>query len=356
MFLAWQEIKHSKSRYMMVIALMFLIAYLVYFLTGLAYGLAQSNRTAIDKWNADQILLAKDVNASLRQSMIPQEYLDTVEVSGEKAGVSQRSAVIQSNRLAEKEDVNYLGIDIDSFLAPNIVEGKSVQSKNEVVADLSLKEEKGLRIGDEVTMTGNDTSLKVVGFTDKAQLSVMPVLYMNLETFRDVMAMPIQEEMSTPFNGIVVRGKTISYDEDKLDLFGMSDFIEALPGYSAQNMTFIFMIVFLMVIAAVVIGIFMYILTMQKTQIFGVMKAEGISSGFISQSVICQTAILALIGLVVGTLATYGTAMVLPAAVPFQINNQFMVLASGLMFVVAIMGSLFSVRTIANIDPLDAIG
>lgn len=356
MFLAWQEIKHSKSRYIMVIALMFLITYLVYFLTGLAYGLAQSNRTAIDKWDADQILLAKDVNASLRQSMIPAEDADSVEVSGKKAGISQKSAVIQSEGLEEKVNVNYLGIDFDSFVAPNIVEGNKVKADKEVIADLSLKEEEGLSIGDELTMTGNDTKLKVVGFTDNAQLSVVPVIYMNQDTFRSVMEIPLREDMSTPLNGVVIRGETTEYDKEKLDLISIEDFIEALPGYSAQNMTFIFMIVFLMVIAAVVIGIFMYILTMQKTQIFGVMKAEGISSSFISKSVICQTAILALIGIVIGALATYGTSIVLPAAVPFEINNQFMLLASGMMFIVAIIGALFSVVTIAKIDPLDAIG
>lgn len=49
MFLAINEMKHSKLRYALVIGVVFLIAYLVFFLTGLAYGLAQENRTAVDK-------------------------------------------------------------------------------------------------------------------------------------------------------------------------------------------------------------------------------------------------------------------------------------------------------------------
>lgn len=43
MFLALNEIMHSKLRYALVAGVMFLIAYLVFFLTGLAYGLAQDN-------------------------------------------------------------------------------------------------------------------------------------------------------------------------------------------------------------------------------------------------------------------------------------------------------------------------
>ena len=52
------------------------------------------------------------------------------------------------------------------------------------------------------------------------------------------------------------------------------------------------MIGFLIVIAAIVIGIFIYVLTMQKVNIFGVMKAQGISSGYIAKSIISQTFIL----------------------------------------------------------------
>lgn len=43
MFLAWNEMKHSKLRYGLVVGVIFLIAYLVFFLTGLANGLAQTN-------------------------------------------------------------------------------------------------------------------------------------------------------------------------------------------------------------------------------------------------------------------------------------------------------------------------
>ena len=40
MFLAYKEIIHNKARYLLVMATFVLIAYLVFFLTGLATGLA----------------------------------------------------------------------------------------------------------------------------------------------------------------------------------------------------------------------------------------------------------------------------------------------------------------------------
>ena len=78
MFLAINEIRHSKLRYALVTGVMFLIAYLV-FLTGLAYGLAQDNRMAVDKWKADQILLTEEANDNLNMSMLPRSLYDEVD-------------------------------------------------------------------------------------------------------------------------------------------------------------------------------------------------------------------------------------------------------------------------------------
>lgn len=141
-----------------------------------------------------------------------------------------------------------------------------------------------------------------------------------------------------------------------LEKTSIKNFINELPGHSAQVLTFGFMIGFLIVIAAIVIGIFIYVLTMQKSEIFGVMKAQGISSRYIAISVIAQTFLLATVGVVIGLVATVGTALVLPDAVPFQVNSLFFIAISLLMIIVALIGAFFSVRTIVKIDPLKAIG
>ena len=71
-----------------------------------------------------------------------------------------------------------------------------------------------------------------------------------------------------------------------------------LPGYTEQNLTLTYMIYFLFVISAAIVAIFLYVLTVQKISMFGLMKAQGISSAYLARSVIAQTFILALIGVV----------------------------------------------------------
>ncbi|HIH2395334.1 TPA: ABC transporter permease [Enterococcus faecium] len=356
MFLALNEIMHSKLRYALVAGVMFLIAYLVIFLTGLAYGLAQDNRTAVDKWEADSIVLSKDANSNLGMSMITKKIAEEVE-GGKVAYLAQTPGVVTSKDSTEegKINVSFFGIDKNQFIMPNLVEGKAFDNDDEAVGDISLKEEYGLAIGDTVKLSGSDKTFKLTGFTDHAKFNVSPVLYTTINAYQEIRFEKEDTSENARINAIVVRGKISNLPED-LEQIKISKFINELPGYNAQVLTFGFMIGFLIVIAAIVIGIFIYVLTMQKINIFGVMKAQGITGGFIARSVVAQTFILSFVGILLGLLGTVGTSLVLPDAVPFQSNWLFFGVISLLMLVVAVLGALFSVRTIVKIDPLKAIG
>ncbi|HFK5978590.1 TPA: ABC transporter permease [Enterococcus faecium] len=356
MFLALNEIMHSKLRYALVAGVMFLIAYLVFFLTGLAYGLAQDNRTAVDKWEADSIVLSKDANSNLGMSMITKKIAEEVE-GGKVAYLAQTPGVVTSKDSTEegKINVSFFGIDKNQFIMPNLVEGKAFDNDDEAVGDISLKEEYGLAIGDTVKLSGSDKTFKLTGFTDHAKFNVSPVLYTTINAYQEIRFEKEDTSENARINAIVVRGKISNLPED-LEQIKISKFINELPGYNAQVLTFGFMIGFLIVIAAIVIEIFIYVLTMQKINIFGVMKAQGITGGFIARSVVAQTFILSFVGILLGLLGTVGTSLVLPDAVPFQSNWLFFGVISLLMLVVAVLGALFSVRTIVKIDPLKAIG
>lgn len=326
------------------------------FLTGLAYGLAQDNRTAVDKWEADSIVLSKDANSNLGMSMITKKIAEEVE-GGKVAYLAQTPGVVTSKDSTEegKINVSFFGIDKNQFIMPNLVEGKAFDNDDEAVGDISLKEEYGLAVGDTVKLSGSDKTFKLTGFTDHAKFNVSPVLYTTINAYQEIRFEKEDTSENARINAIVVRGKISNLPED-LEQIKISKFINELPGYNAQVLTFGFMIGFLIVIAAIVIGIFIYVLTMQKINIFGVMKAQGITGGFIARSVVAQTFILSFVGILLGLLGTVGTSLVLPDAVPFQSNWLFFGVISLLMLVVAVLGALFSVRTIVKIDPLKAIG
>lgn len=350
MFLAWNEMKHSKLRYGLVVGVIFLIAYLVFFLTGLANGLAQTNRSAVDSWKSDYVILNEQANKNLRMSRFSVDLKNDVNAD-KMAELTQASTTIKDKE-KNKINVNLFAIKQDEFLRPKLSEGRHFSKTGEVVADSSLKKSYQLKIGDKITLGDSTKKLTITGFTDNASFNVQPVLYMTKETLASVLA---DNAQVNTISALVVRGK-VNQVPKGLESMTTATFIENLPGYKAQNLTFSFMIGFLIVIAAIVIGIFIYILTLQKKAIFGVLKAQGISNGYLSRMVFAQTFILALLAVGLGLLVTMASALVLPTSVPFQINPLFFAGISVLMVLIAVFGALFSVVSIVKVDPLKAIG
>lgn len=367
MFLAIKEILYAKKKYSLVVGVMFLIAFLVFFLISLAYGLAMENRMGIDQWQADQIILTEEADGTISRSNINEEDYDAVDADN-KAAILQMLTNMNSDNIVSDEQlsISLFGIYFDDFIAPEVTEGRQVDADNEALIDDSLTEQYGLGIGDTVTIEGQ--AFEVVGLTTNTKYSIVPMVHITQNAFRNIQDDSLntsnssqipegelgQEADNQMINAIVVRGEATDLPDD-LEVWSTADFINNLPGYSAQVITFIFMIGFLILIAAVVIGIFIYVLTIQKIDVFGVMKAQGISTGTIGRSVVVQTFILTLIGLVLGVAVTILSIYFLPAQVPTQINWLFFMAVGGLILLCSLIGALFSVKTIVNVDPARAI-
>lgn len=358
MFLAINEMKQAKLRYGLIMGLLFLIAYLMFFLSGLSFGLMQENSSAVDKWDADTVLLSKDADASLNLSSLKADQISTIKAD-KVAPLAQLGSVtwsVKNPTETDKEKVSFFGIDPKTFLKPTLTKGRMFQSDQEVVIDEIMAEKGGFQLGDKLYVSSLDKGFTIVGYTNEASFSVAPVAYMTLEAFQELKYGDRATKQPKQVNAFIVQGKLDSYPKADFQKLTISDFITKLPGYSAQNLTFGFMIGFLIVISAIIIGIFMYVLTIQKAPIFGIMKAQGISNKTIANAVLSQTFILSLLGSSFGLLGTWLSSQVLPAAVPFQSNWYLYALILVAMVTFAVMGTLFSVLAIVRIDPLKAIG
>jgi len=355
MFLALKELKFSKSKFALIISVIVLISYLVYFLTSLAYGLASSYTNAINKWEADELIMTVDANDTLMMSFMDQADFDGIATDGMKARLGLFPAVINDplaeDVLASRMDVFFFGIDDDSFLKPAELKHLTLTG-NQVIVDEELKKV-GFTIGDMFGVSGSSQQYEIIGFATKTTYQTAPVIYMSLDSWQSYRYGT--ENAPDLYSGIIVRGTTENSPSDLL-VYSMGDYISTLPGYNAQVLTFSTMIGFLIIIVAFVLGIFIYVLTIQKTSMFGVMKAQGISNGYIGSSVVLQTLILVAIGIVIGFVLTLITGYFLANLIPFALNAQFYLVITAAFFLFALLGAMFSVNAVLKIDPLKAIG
>ena len=316
------------------------------------------NRSSIDHWKADTVLLSSEANKSIGLSNLKLSDKESLSADNVEPFSQMVTVAMTEKNLNEdvKQKVSIFGVNNGSFLIPPVIQGRTFEAKNEVVIEKSLSEKEGFDIGDTIKTANSDTELKIVGYTEKSRFNVAPVIYMNINDFQ-VLKYGDKKSIDNPIiNAFVVKGELKDYDSSIFQKVSIADFINELPGYSAQILTFGLMIGFLIVISAIIIGIFMYVLTIQKTPIFGIMKAQGISNGIIGISVLSQTFLLSLVGSILGLVGTWGTSLVLPSAVPFLGNGLYYSIIFVSLIIFSLVGILFSVLAIRKIDPLKAIG
>ncbi|MFT9110888.1 MAG: ABC transporter permease [Bifidobacterium psychraerophilum] len=394
MQLAWKEIRHSKGRYALIMAVIILVGYLSFFLTALSYGLAQANRTSVDAWDASRILLSDDANGNLVSSSVTKGEESAIlgssadsedsAASGDKAiepvSVLQAVTKIKKAGKASGEGFNtvLLGVRSSSTLVPELVSGRAADNDKEAVASESLSTKDGVQLGQHVSVGRAGYTYTIVGFTRTAEYNTEPVIYVRNGTFTlpsayasmtsaseassngqqqsGQSASAADSDQTVVASGLVVRdaSKKISLPDGMVSL-DIDAFINNIPGYQAQVLTFSLMIGFLVGVSALVVGIFIYILTMHKRHLFGVLKAQGYSNAFISRSILAQTLILSVLGTLIGLLLALLTIAVMPVTVPITVSPYWFAIISGVLVMFSLIGAAFSARAVSSIDAIEAL-
>lgn len=375
MFLAIAEIRHSKLRYILIMLTIALIGYLTFILTALAYGLAQSNRSVVDSWHASSIVLDTDADGALRQSALSADQVDAITSShADSASIGELSAIVTTSEGKNKTSVEVVGIEKNQFIYRDMqtTQGRRFDTAHEAVVDDGLISQ-GYALGDTVTIASGER-FTITGFMHNAKLSVAPVVYVPMQSWRTLKygattpsqtqtqtqaqlqtQQPAQAQSLPEASAVVQRAGAGSAEPRGTQRLPIATFIDKLPGYSAQNITFTLMIGFLFVITLVIIAIFQYILTMQKIPNYMVLKIQGIPTWFLVRSMMLQALLIALAGVAIAAALTAVSAAVIPPSVPVSFATGLLGAAAAAIIAMSILGSLASVRAIATIKPTSVV-
>lgn len=351
MYLAVKEIQHEKLRYSLIIAMVILISYLIFVLTSLALGLAKENTSALDSWNFNKIILNKDADINLRQSLLTKDQTEALKTDKKAALLGQANIVVKE-KTHPQVSATFIGIKPDQFLYQElkVSAGKKPTHADQVVVDTSF-ETKGYHLNDKVYFNSQEKPYRIVGFTKNAMLNVTPVVYGQLKAWSTL------KNVTSNFSAsALITKETPKTLAPELKAYSKQELIEQLPGYDAQNKTFTFMIAFLMIISLIVIAVFLYIITIQKLPNYAVLRVQGISKKVLIENTVSQAFLLVLIGLCGGALLTGITALFIPTSVPMSFDLKLLSLMALLLLLISILGSFISARTIAKIDPTKVLG
>ncbi|RUT47654.1 ABC transporter permease [Paenibacillus anaericanus] len=368
MFLALREMRHSKVRYIFIMVIMLLVSFLVLFVTGLAKGLADANISAIESMSNNHFVMQGDAEQKFRRSQLGEDDLNKVRsIVGEENAtpIAMQMSAVTVEGLDTKSDVTFFAVDMAGALSPKVVEGEAVTNDDNgnVLVDSKLADA-GLKIGSTIKDQSTGMTLTVTGIVKNQSYSHTPVIFMNIhdwQTMKGLMSQDPEILKSSLFNAIALdvtsdQATALSGKVDNLEVMTQKEAVSNIPGYAEEQKSLLLMISFLYVIGAFVLAVFFYVLTIQKTSQFGILKAMGTKTAYLARSVVGQVLILSVVSLSLSLLLTWGLMSILPESMPFQMNLSTALLTSGLFVVTSLLGSLISVTQVAKVDALEAIG
>ncbi|MHA0858330.1 ABC transporter permease [Paenibacillus sp. CMAA1364] len=368
MFLALRELRHSKARYTLIMVIMLLVSFLVLFVTGLAKGLAYANISAIENMPTNHYVVQGDAEHKFRRSQLNEtNLLDVRAITGDENAtplniqMSTVTAVDQDVKL----DVTFFAVDMKGLIAPSVVLGEEItnDATGQVIVDRQL-EESGVTIGSMIRDQQTGLEWSVAGFVENNSYSHTPVVYMNQQEWNSMTmgaGQGAESIDSQTFNIIALDATSEQVDQlqaklTDVDVITQKEAIASIPGYAEEQGSLMMMIVFLFVISGFVLAVFFYVITIQKTSQFGILKAMGTQTNYLARSVLGQVFLLSIVSIGISLILINIVTMVMPESMPFRLSFSTMLLTSGLFIAMSLIGSLISVLKVAKVDALEAIG
>lgn len=360
MKLAWKEIKHSLSKYVLIESILVLMIFMVVFLSGLANGLGWAMSASIEKRDAEYFVMSTDAEKLITISKVDPEALEQVaaQTKDNITNLNIKRSNVNTLDDEKKLDITYFVIEPESFLSPEITEGESLSPSDTeypVVLDDSFKEH-DIAVGDVIEDSVTGLKLKVAGFTQDEVYSHSPVGFIATDTYT-ALNKEVSSSYTVKYNVIAVQGSDIeNIDVKGLEVLDKATVVSNLPGYAAEQLTIEMILWVLVVISAAILGVFFYVITIQKQKQFGVLKAIGMKMSELARYIMGQVLILSIIGVVIGNALSIGMASILPSSMPFALEIPMVVIVSIVFIIISLLTSLVSVRKVAKVDPIVIIG
>jgi putative ABC transport system permease protein len=339
MKMAWKEIKKGKARFIILGAIVFLVSFLTFIISGLANGLSQDNAALIKDMPDGQFYMDRDADETYNLSKIDEETQDRVLRNNKDATALSIQMGFVNDANDKQQSVAFV-TSTDSDLFENVKDG-------EILLDSSLKE-KGIKAGDTLTNNQFSGEFTVKGFVDQQKFSHSPAAFISMDNYREMYRV---NEMQLLF----IPGKDQPKEITGLQTFSNKDFLNTIPSYSAEQLSLNMIVWFLVVISGMLFGIFFYMMNVQKIGLFGILKAIGVKTSDLFKMMWSQMLLITIIALAVSVALSQSFAMIAPEGMPFHLTLGTTAQLSVVFIIIGFIGATLSGIQIKMVEPLQAI-
>jgi putative ABC transport system permease protein len=365
MRLALTELRRRPMSFALAAGILTLLALLLNFLGGLLDGLIGSSTGALRVQSGNVMVYSNAAEASFLRSRIDPEQRAQIEPLPGVKSVGGIGLVQLGARVPGRGPRDLVGTALFGVEKPP--QGISaIPSDGEVIADRFL-ESFDVRVGETILLGPARTPVKVIGWVDDSNYAGQGSLWGSLTTWRTVLSanVPAEQLSDNVVQALVVTADDTAAAVEAIDTatknvtdsYSIDDAIQAIPGVSEQQGTFGQIIGVTVFVALVVVALFFALLTIERTAMYGVLKAIGAKSRTLFGGIAAQAAVLTGVAALVGGGAALAlNALVPPGAIPLDLSISRVITNLVLLLIAAIVGCAFSLRRVLRVDPASAIG
>lgn len=359
------EIRRRKFQFALIALIVTLISYLVLMINGLGVGLNEQAGSALRNFDADAIAYSDRAGLSVIRSELSQQQVDRI-VGESGADASAPLGYMAANyrkRSGGIESAAFLAFDPGTIAQPKVVNGRMLTTDDTdgLLVDRSFLRYSGLDVGDTVTISVRlvEREFRIVGETNEGAFFFQPSVYLLRNTWQELKYGTSGNE--TPVASVVLlKGDGLAGKRGSgWEAVSKSTAFANIEGVSGQQSTVQALRAFGYLIGGLVIGVFFYVLTLQKIGQIGMLKAVGASSFFLFRQVLVQVLAIAVVGVGIAIPLTWATNRLIqqaPNPVPIAFTTSTFVTTSVLLVLMAVVGAMFSGRQVARVDPIIALG
>ncbi|MCA1983362.1 ABC transporter permease [Nocardioides nematodiphilus] len=373
MFLALRELSFARSRFVLMGAVVALIAVLMVLLSGLSAGLVNDGVSGLKRLPVTSLAFQHDVSkdAAFTRSVVEDTAVATWAGQPHVAAAAPLGVSLANARTSRGLEIDFaiFGVEPSSFLNPRAAEGHGVTGPAQIAISPTAVDA-GVRIGDTVTLEPSGTTLKVVGaLADQNTFGHVDIGYVDLRTWQEIHAGvrpgdPVPDRVYHEITAVGVRAA----DGASVDLTAgdhaagttsmtLHASFGASPGYAAETATLQLIQAFLYAISALVVGAFFTVLTIQRRTEIAVLRAMGASTAYLLRDSLLQSLFLLTASSATGVaLGVAAGAALESTPMPFALETTPIVGATLLLIVLGVAGASVAVVRITRVDPLTALG
>lgn len=368
MFVGLRDLRHAWGRFVLMGSVIALVAVLTVLLTGLSTGLVNSGISGLRAMPLTHLAFEPKTNSTFSQSTLD---AGTIRALDRQPGIRAESLGLTLFNAKDAAGTSFsialAGMNPGGFMTAGVAGGSELgRTPAGVVISQGIASQ-GVRVGDNIRLDRAKLVLHVVGIAPAATYGHVDLVYSPISLWRQATygevtggTLPVSARGLASAAALQVQpGVDVAAIGSRLsvDIVTKQQAYAGSPGYAAETATMTLIIDFLYVIAALIVGAFFTVWTIQRKADIGLLKALGASNGAVLRDALGQVALVLVAATAIGALVGIGIGSLIPGGkVPFALQAGAIVTAACVLAAAGMIGSLAAVRRITAIDPIIALG